>query len=611
MLDTQTVVRSAVSGRGQREGLDAAMRARPAGRGGNGLGGALTASFLGLLLLRDRVAAGELADATGESGPSEGASIDRDEGASIGTAYAELGSSASAPIAAGSVLATGALIDPALLARLGGEARFDEPAARLLRAEGDSAVSTTAPAQGSAQAVTITVALGGLVIPDSLPRDLPQEPGENLGPIGEEVVGGDGDDVLNGGPDNDLIDGGAGNDTITGGGGDDTLTGGTGDDLLDGGAGHDLLDGGAGDDRLEGGPGNDSLGGGPGKDLLDGGAGDDEARGGGGDDTVIVGSPGDLVFEDPWGPAAGGSDTLELAPDFGAQLAKAFPTLARGGLATLAVGDAVLGAVPAGAPGFKWQVPPNVENVRLTGGEAHAIVGDAKNNVLEGNDGANAIWGGAGNDRIRGGAGDDRLFGGPGDDLLLGDDGDDVLAGGAGDDRLYGGPGDDTYVLGLAEGGRDIVVDIQGANRIRFDGADPSQLSATLEGEDLVLCYDGQERAIIKAYAGHEIAHLGVEVDGRLHAFSDMLAPTEQAPSGDLLAAFLDPGFTGRSIPWDASPRWEVESARAASGAPTMGMPEIFPGADLWAADSPREGASIGSNAIGEEERGGPNPGGR
>lgn len=611
MLEAQTFVRSAGPWHGRRRRLDAAMPGWPGGRHGNGLGGALTAAFLGLLLLRDRVAADELAESRGEAGLGEAPRIDRDENARAAAAGAELDGPASSPLAAGSVLTAGALIDPALLVRLGGEARFDEAAARLLRSAGDPPVATPTAAAGPAQATTITVALGGLTIPELPHADLPQEPGEDLGPIGEEVVGGDGDDVLSGGPGDDLIDGGAGNDAISGGGGDDTLSGGAGDDLLDGGAGNDLLDGGEGEDSLEGGSGNDTLYGGPGDDLLDGNAGDDEAWGGSGDDTVVVGSPGDLVFEDPWGPAAGGNDTLVLAPDFGAQLAKAFPTLAKGGVATLVIGDAVLGAVPAGAPGFKWQVPPNVENVRLTGGEAHAIVGDAKDNVLEGNDAANAIWGGAGNDRIRGGAGDDRLFGGAGDDLLLGDDGDDVLAGGPGDDLLYGGAGNDTYLLGLAEDGRDVVFDTRGANRIRFDGADPSLLSARLDGEDLVLRYDGRDRAVVKAYAGHETAHLGVEVDGRLHAFSDLLAAREAPPPGDLLAAYLDPGLAGRSVPFDASPWGMAETTRAASSGPTMDIPEIFPGADLWTADLPRDRGSVGSEGIDQEERIGTHSGGR
>lgn len=611
MLEARTLVRSPGPWRGRRHRLDAAMPGWPAGRDSSGLGGALTAAFLGLLLLRDRVAAGEPTEATGEGGLGEAPRIDREDGVSTAGFIAEPSGPASSPLAAGSVLSAGALIDPALLVRLGGEARFDEAATRLLRPAGDTPVGMATPAAGPAQATAITVALGGLTMPGLPPPDLPQEPGEDLGPIGEEVVGGDGDDVLSGGPDNDLIDGGAGNDVITGGGGDDTLSGSTGDDLLDGGAGHDLLDGGEGEDSLEGGSGNDILHGGPGDDLLDGNAGDDEAWGGSGNDTVVVGSPGDLVFEDPWGPAAGGNDTLVLAPDFGAQLAKAFPTLAKGGLATLVVGDAVLGAVPAGAPAFKWQVPPNVENVRLTGGEAHAIVGDAKDNVLEGNDAANAIWGGPGNDRIRGGAGDDRLFGDAGDDLLLGDDGDDVLAGGAGDDLLYGGAGNDTYLLGLAEDGRDVVFDTRGANRIRFDGADPSLLSARLDGDDLVLRYDGRDRAVLEAYAGHETAHLGVEVDGRLHAFSDLLAAGEGPPPGDLLAAYLDPGLAGRSVPFDASPWVTAETSRAASSGPTMDIPEIFPGADLWTADLPRERGSVGSEGIDQEERIGTHTGGR
>ncbi|WP_339851379.1 DUF4347 domain-containing protein [uncultured Nisaea sp.] len=64
-------------------------------------------------------------------------------------------------------------------------------------------------------------------------------PGEliNIYGIGNELMGGDGNDVVYGGADNDRISGDAGNDT---------LFGGDGLDLIDGGAGADLLDGGSG-----------------------------------------------------------------------------------------------------------------------------------------------------------------------------------------------------------------------------------------------------------------------------------------------------------------------------------------------------------------------------
>ncbi len=544
--------------------------------------GTSSAVFVGLLLVRsaaealeprERATVPPSADglpATGEAAPDE-----------VPAPSADFTAVAS-PVA-GSVLTAGIVIDPALLTRLAGEARFDAGGAVSLLgprpvpgpAEGADAAPVLAPPMA-------TIDHEPIAWTSAPSLEAGDPPGEDLGPIGEELVGSDGDDVLVGGPDDDRIAGGAGDDTLIGAGGDDILDGGPGNDTLDGGPGHDVLVGDEGNDTLLGGPGNDRLDGGPGDDQIDGGAGDDVTTGGTGDDRVTVDTPADLVFEDPWGRDGGGRDTLVVAPDFGAQLEKAWPILAKGGLATFMVGDAVLGSPPPGAPPFKWQVPPNVENVRLTGGEAHAVVGDDGPNVLEGNEAANKIWGGGGDDRVRGGAGDDQLFGGPGNDLLMGDEGDDLLAGGAGDDLLYGGPGNDTYVLGLAEVGVDRIFDLEGANRIRIDGADPARLTARLEGDDLHLAYEGRDRAVVVGHRGHEQALATIEIDGRSYRPADFL-PTDAPSGGDLLADFLDPGASHRMVVLDAPLDGVIASAQAPTG--PGGFPELFPGADLWAAD--------------------------
>lgn len=571
-----------------------------------GLGTALTASFLGLLLVR-----GSSAVAGSEEPASVPPALPRTahpEGDQV-TVLAGAGALpelADPPVAAGSVLTAGAVIDPAVLTRLAGEARFDEAALRLLRPEAASVPLDGGTAPAAAPPGTVSIALAA---PPSLELpavEAPSEPGENLGPIGEEIGGGESDDVLVGGPDNDLIDGGGGDDTITGGGGDDILEGGEGDDIVDGETGHDTVAGGGGDDTLQGGEGQDVLDGGSGQDSLDGGAGDDTMSGGTGDDSAVIGGPGDLVFEDPWGPDGGGRDTLVVAPDFGAQLEKVFPTLAKGGVATFMIGDAVLGSPPAGAPTFKQQVAPNVENVRLTGSEAHAVVGDGAANTIEGNDAANRFWGGAGDDKIRGGAGDDRLYGQDGHDLLLGDDGDDLLEGGAGDDLLYGGAGDDLYVMGLAEPGVDRIFDLDGANRIRLEGADPARLSARLEGDDLHLAYDDRDFAIVVGHRGREGALAGIEIDGQLHEPGEFLGVTEP-PTEDLLSSFLDPDIGTAPVPIDG---WGSLAEPTATGPAEIssGLPEIFPGADLWAADQPDPAGAPSQNTVaaaGDEERAG------
>ena len=144
------------------------------------------------------------------------------------------------------------------------------------------------------------------------PIDPPVEPEDPA--VGEELIGDDGDNVLEGGDGDDLIEGGAGKDTLTGNGGADQIYGGADFDIISGGDGQDYLDGGerrdtihggndddvvigakgwdrlmgdAGDDSLEGNQGRDRLFGGDGADVLDGGAGVDTLEGGAGADEFV------------------------------------------------------------------------------------------------------------------------------------------------------------------------------------------------------------------------------------------------------------------------------------------------------------------------------------
>ena len=111
----------------------------------------------------------------------------------------------------------------------------------------------------------------------------------------DNIVGTDGDDIINGLSENDTLDGGAGNDIINGGSDEDTLSGGPGDDILNGGSQDDYIEGGDGNDVANGGTGHDSiygqggidiLNGGQGNDLIDGSDGDDILTGGQGDDSL-------------------------------------------------------------------------------------------------------------------------------------------------------------------------------------------------------------------------------------------------------------------------------------------------------------------------------------
>lgn len=84
----------------------------------------------------------------------------------------------------------------------------------------------------------------------------------------DSIYGNQADDILYGGQDNDILYGGQDNDTLYGGEHQDLLYGNLGNDLLYGNEGEDTIYGGAGDDSLYGGKGSDTLNGGLGNDQL-------------------------------------------------------------------------------------------------------------------------------------------------------------------------------------------------------------------------------------------------------------------------------------------------------------------------------------------------------
>jgi len=433
---------------------------------------------------------------------------------------------------------------------------------------------------------------------------------ENLGTIGERVVGGDGDDVLTGTPDNDTLIGGAGNDRLEGLAGDDRLDGGAGNDRLDGGAGNDVLDGGSGndvilggtgDDFAQGGAGDDLLAGGLGDDTLDGGAGNDRVngdggsdllRGGTGDDVLVIDDYADFTDERDDGLDNGGVDTLEVTDGYQTSLAARLPGHAPDGLATFAMGDTVGRALPGDAHPFVQQVDDQIENLHFVGDAPHHAVGSAGDNEIFGNAGDNRLWGDAGDDRLAGGGGDDRLFGGDGDDILGGEDGEDFL---------FGEGGDDLYLVGLSDSAVDTVFDHQGSNRIKVEGGQGELLAARLENGDLLLSHDGKDVAAVRDYAGSAANFEGAEdASGRLHRFDDLLdndaSPAAATP--DILSNFLGgPQATGSDLPPGraAIDNMAVDAAAADLLQPFLAVTDPFSGEtdqDPAATADTREGAA-------------------
>jgi Ca2+-binding RTX toxin-like protein len=265
----------------------------------------------------------------------------------------------------------------------------------------------------------------------------------------ENIVGGDGNDVLTGNAAANNLVGGTGDDTLNGKVGNDTLIGGLGNDTLIGGLGNDtyIVDSlndvvqeftGQGTDKIQtsltsytiaaniekldytgignftgtGNAGNNTLTGGAGNDKLFGGAGNDTLIGGAGNDTYIVDNPGDKAIEtDAQGNDSGGNDTVMSSA--------------------------------------KCTLGLNLENLTLTGSANLNGTGNILDNTITGNGGNNTLNGGAGNDTLDGGAGNDKLLGGLGDDILVYDSADSKIDGGAGTDTLkIGGSG---IVLDLSQ----------------------------------------------------------------------------------------------------------------------------------------------------------------
>jgi Ca2+-binding RTX toxin-like protein len=291
----------------------------------------------------------------------------------------------------------------------------------------------------------------------------------------EQVIGGQGNDVLRGTNAADTIEGGWGNDVMVGRGGNDIylvdtngdvvveeenegtdeirimdwideyalpanvermknmvpyafigwgnelnneLSGNIDQDWLYGYGGHDTLSGGGGDDFLYGGDGHDTLSGGTGADTMEGGD---------GYDVYLVDNAGDIVTELP----GEGIDMVYVS----------------------------LSA---------YTLPDEVENLYFNGQGAFAGTGNGLDNVINGSSGADILDGGGGNDELRGGSGADILLGGDGNDLLVGGSGADVLVGGAGADIfLFSG-----YVTGLGVGADRITDFTQGEDLIDLSPID-------------------------------------------------------------------------------------------------------------------------------------------
>ena len=553
----------------------------------------LAATFLGLLLVQNFLPAHA-------SGLGQG---DRDgvqpPQTNAGDGAVDLGTASASPVPAGGAagampavaISAGGVIDPAALTRLtqlsGGEVTTASTGT-------GGATMGALPTPPDAPAVWGSGLQGAMGYPElpqlaatTAPTDTTTE--ENVGPIGRYVrgdgsdgkvvltdgddifVGSDGDEHVIGGAGDDYLDGAGGDDRLEGGLGDDTLLGGSGNDLLEGGAGDDFLDGGLDDDRLLGGTGDDQLLGGGGDDFLNGGTGIDRLEGGTGNEILVLADVRDAVTEFDLGADQGGNDTVVVADSYGASLAAALSGTA--GRATFVLGRLDVADFPTDVAGFRQQIDPDIENIRLEGKKAHDVVGDDHASLIIGNDGAN---------RIHAAGGDDSVLGGRGADWIDGGEGDDWLDGGLGGDTIYGGGGDDVFVFGLHEDG-DLIFDHEGRNTLRIAGADPAKIQAGLQGDDLVVTHDGAVLATIDGYAGHADNYAGIDLGQGVRPISDFMADPgaavaqAQSAGDDWLAGYVPEGGAGAEpLPehWSGlEEQWAAEPVSDAAAVPVPDPP--------------------------------------
>lgn len=241
-----------------------------------------------------------------------------------------------------------------------------------------------------------------------------------------DMVGGDGDDVLEGNAKADYLNGGNGNDNLLGAAGDDTLKGGGDDDTLNGGVGSDSLDGGAGFDTYK--------------------FSADDFQHGAAEDTIVdedglgrilfdglnisgTGIGFDAIHDATFGTWLTSDEQFRLAV-VGASDNQTLLITHRSSGSRIVVNRWKNGDLGIQLPDFEGVNPHN--SAPLT-----------DDNDIFGASGSNA-----GNDEINGLAGNDGLDGGAGDDVIDGGFDDDLILGGSGTDQLFGSYGNDVIIDG-------------------------------------------------------------------------------------------------------------------------------------------------------------------
>ena len=266
--------------------------------------------------------------------------------------------------------------------------------------------------------------------------------------LGEELIGGEGNDLLQLGV-NDTLDGGAGNDTIEAIGGLNLLIGGDGNDVLNSSEqlGYDspnsvgdTLDAGAGDDIVRGNGGNDEIIAGLGNDNVDGGAGRDTISYAETTQGVVV----DLTTQSATGAEIGNDTVVGIEGLIGGSGADSLTADANDNTVGGSAGNDTLDAGVGNDTVSYFETKQGV-NVDLAAGTATGAEIDSDLLI--------------GFENVLGGIGDDSITGDGGDNHLLAYYGADTVSGGGGNDTIVagrefnasnvydGGAGTDTLLL--------------------------------------------------------------------------------------------------------------------------------------------------------------------
>ncbi|WLQ16976.1 calcium-binding protein [Hahella aquimaris] len=296
----------------------------------------------------------------------------------------------------------------------------------------------------------------------------------------------------------------------------DVIYGDLNDNRIDGLQGNDLLNGDRGNDELLGGAGNDQLLGGHGDDTLNGGVGDDTLTGGEGADIYqfTSGDGRDVINNND----SGGSDAIVFA-------ASVTPSSVRVSRASnnlqldYGSGDQVLvhdffrneGTTGYAidevrfADGTVWDKETLLDMALIGGDGDETLIGYSTDDILSGAGGADTLLGNDGADSLSGGAGADDLQGGAGNDVLAGD---------AGDDKLAGGEGDDLYRFARGDG-KDVITDVNGADRIEFTDIASTAVRVRREGGNLVISVPGSDDqiTITGQYLGEQLTPAASSVE--------------------------------------------------------------------------------------------------